>query len=169
MSKRFYFFVDSVDAAKTLMPEFKDLGLEDRNIHVIADEDTSLEAVPEPDPTATSDLFGAAKRGAITGSTMGLLGGVAAMSFPAAGLTLGGGALLFTTVLGGALGTWFSTLIGVSVPDEDIQKFQERIDGGEVMIVIETDEETAQKVVSVVNKRHPDTVIEHGAVSEASS
>lgn len=167
MNNRSYFFVDDIDAAKQLVPHLKEAGLDETQIHVIAKEDTSLEPLPEPDIAETSDVFGAAKRGAIAGGTMGLLGGLAAMTFPAAGLTVGGGALIASTALGGALGTWFSTLIGVSVPNEDIAQYQDRIEKGEVMILVDADDSTAEKLADVVESKHPGTVISHGELQPA--
>ncbi len=167
MTTRYYFFVPDIEAAKLLVPELKSTGLEDKDIHVVAREDTSLEPLPDPDILLTSDLVSSAKRGAVTGGTLGLVGGLAAMSFPAAGLTLGGGALLFSTALGGALGTWFSTLIGVSVPNEEIRKFQDQIDSGQVMILIQSDDDTADEVISLVGRKHPDAIVSRGELADA--
>lgn len=166
MSNRTYFFVDDIEAAKKLVPELKKQGLDDASIHVIANEDISLEPLPEPDVASTSDLFGAAKRGAVAGSTMGLVGGLAAMTFPPAGLTLGGGAILASTALGGALGTWFSTLIGVSVPNEEIAQFQERIDKGDIMILVDVDDDTIDGLKETVDRHLPGTVISTGELKE---
>lgn len=167
MKSRTFFFVENIDAAKTLVPEIRRLGIGDEDLHVIANEDITLEPLPEPDIAHRSDLVDAAKRGAVTGGAIGLIGGVAAVTVPVAGLTLGGGAILASTAVGTALGTWFSTLVGVSVPNQDVETYRDRIDRGEVMIIVDLEQDQEQRYVALVEQRFPGTLLTHGNLDAA--
>ena len=167
MKKRTFFFVEDIHAAKNLVAEIQDLGIEEADLHVIANEDITLEPLPEPDILHRSDLLDAAKRGALTGGTIGLAGGVVALTLPVAGLTLGGGAIAASTALGTALGTWFSTLVGVSVPNQDVEKYRDRIDRGEVMLIVDLERGQEPAFLRLVNIRCPDEVLTSGMLDAA--
>ncbi len=167
MKNRIFFLVDDIDAAKTMVEDIRSLEIGDEDLHVIANESITLEPLPEADLAHSSDLIDAAKRGALTGGAMGLAGGVIAVSMPAIGLTLGGGTLLAGTALGTALGTWFSTLVGVSVPNQDVEKYRERIGRGEVMIIVDLDEARENRFTKLMTERHPDIVRESGNLDAA--
>jgi hypothetical protein len=167
MKNRTFFLVENIAAAKMLVPEIRLLGIGDEDIHVIANEDITLEPLPEPDIVHRSDLVDAAKRGALTGGVMGLAGGVVAVSMPVAGLTLGGGAVLASTALGTALGTWFSTLVGVSVPNQDVEQYRDRIDRGEMMIIVDLEPGQEGRFTALVEERFPGTLLTHGNLDAA--
>ena len=167
MKKRTFFFVEDIDAARKLVAAMQGLGIAETDLHVIANEDISLEPLPEPDILHRSDLLDAAKRGALTGGTIGLAGGVVALTMPIAGLTLGGGALAASTALGTALGTWFSTLVGVSVPNQDVEKYRDRIDRGEVMLIVDLEPGQEPAFLELINARYPDTLLTSGMLDAA--
>ncbi len=167
MKNRIFFMVGNIEDAKIVVEDLRSEDFDDSSIHVIAAESIAMEPLPEADIAHTSDLIGAARRGAVTGGSMGLIGGVAAMTFPVAGLTLGGGALLAGTALGTALGTWFSTLVGVSVPNQEVERYRERIDAGEIMIIVDVEDDEADTVQNLVGKRYPDLVLTRGEIEAA--
>ena len=109
----------------------------------------------------------AAKRGAATGGVMGLLGGIVAVTAPPAGLTLGGGAILAGTALGTALGTWFSTLVGVSVPNQDVEEYRDRIERGEFMIIVDCEPEQQPQLAAMLASRHADVILLRGNLDAA--
>jgi hypothetical protein len=167
MKNRVFFLVEDIEAAKRLVPDLRRLGIEDPDLHVIASESIALEPLPEPDIIHRSDLVNAARRGAVTGGTLGLVGGLVALTVPVAGLTVGGGAVLASTALGTALGTWFSTLVGVSVPNQDVEQYRDRIDRGEVMIIADLEPEQEPLFTGLMADRHPETLIEFGNLDAA--
>ena len=167
MKNRTYFFVEDIEAAKVLVEEIRQLGIDDADLHVIASEGTALEPLPEADIVHRSDLVNAARRGAVTGGTVGLVGGLVALTVPVAGLTLGGGAVLGSTALGATLGTWFSTLVGVSVPNQEVEQYRDRIDRGQVMIIVDVDEGQEPLLTALMSDRYPDTLLEYGSLDTA--
>ena len=167
MKERYFFFTRDYESAKQIIEDLKSFGITEEDLHVIANDEVVLEPLPEPDITHRSDVVDAAKRGAATGGAMGLLGSLVAVTVPPAGLTLGGGAILAGTALGTALGTWFSTLVGVSVPNQDVEDYRERIDRGELMVIVDCEPEHHSQLAAMLESRHSDTLLQKGNLDAA--
>jgi hypothetical protein len=167
MKERQFFFAKNVQAVKRIVEDLKEFGLTEEDLHVIAREDISLEPLPEPDLQHRSDVVDAAKRGAATGGAIGLIGSIIAVTVPAAGLTLGGGAILAGTALGSALGTWFSTLVGVSVPNQDVEEYRDRIERGELMIIVDCEPQQQAGLAAMLSSRHPHSLLLQGNLDAA--
>lgn len=167
MKERQFFFTKDFDTAKQMINDLKEFGITEDDLHVIAKDDVVLEPLPEPDITHRSDVIDAAKRGAATGGAMGLLGSLIAVTVPPAGLTLAGGAVLAGTALGTALGTWFSTLVGVSVPNQDVEEYRHRIDRGELMVIVDCEPELQPRLTAMLKARHIDELLITGSLDAA--
>ncbi|TDG15982.1 DUF1269 domain-containing protein [Seongchinamella unica] len=167
MKERYFFFARDFESAKHIIEDLKSFGVAEEDLHVIANDGVVLEPLPEPDITHRSDVIDAAKRGAATGGAMGLLGGIVAVTVPPVGLTLGGGAILAGTALGTALGTWFSTLVGVSVPNQDVEDYRHRIDRGELMIIVDCEPDQYSQLTGMLESRHADTLLKKGNLDAA--
>ncbi|MCB1841496.1 MAG: hypothetical protein KDI09_00905 [Halioglobus sp.] len=167
MKERLFFFAPGVEDAHKIIDDLTEFGVSENDLHVIAREDIALDPVAEPDLLHRSDLADAAKRGAATGGAMGLIGSILAISNPALGLTLGGGAILAGTALGGALGTWFSTMVGVSVPNQDVEEYRDRIERGELMIIVDSEPSDQTTLKGMLAAKHPQRVILQGNLDAA--
>lgn len=168
MTIRSYFLLDDVATTQRVVADLERMDFDASDIHVIARDDVSLEQLPEADLPHRSDVAQAAKRGVLAGGSLGLLAGtgLAFVTGPA-GLALGGGALLaMTTVGGAAFGAWTSTLIGVSVPNSDLDRFHDAIrDEGKLLVLVDTEDEAqADGVAELVGRHSPATVVESGTV-----
>ncbi len=167
MKERYFFFAREFESAKKIIANLKQFGVTEEDLHVIANDEVVLEPLPEPDITHRSDVLEAAKRGAATGGAMGLIGSMVAVTVPPVGLTLGGGAILAGTALGTALGTWFSTLVGVSVPNQDVEDYRHRIERGELMIIVDCEPEQYPQVEGMLEAQHGDILLQKGNLDAA--
>ncbi|RLQ21763.1 DUF1269 domain-containing protein [Seongchinamella sediminis] len=167
MKQRYFFFVSTFADGKQVIEDLKSFGVSEDDLHVIANDEVILEPLPEADITHRSDVVQAAKRGAATGGAMGLLGSLVAVTVPPAGLTLGGGAILAGTALGTALGTWFSTLVGVSVPNQEVEDYRERIDRGELMVIVDCEPDQHSQLAAMLESRHSGTLLQRGNLDAA--
>src|SRR3546814_3279867 len=77
----------------------------------------------------------AAVRGAMEGGSAGLIGGLIGVVVPPIGLTIAGVAA--TTLVGAAVGSWVTALIGSMVPDEVHRRFESEIRAGRILIVVD--------------------------------
>lgn len=161
--KQLCFLAPDIDRAKLIIEDLRTAGYEDDKINVVANEQVPLEDVPAADLRHSSDVVNAAKRGAAAGGTVGALAGLLFVAFPPAGLALGGGAILGGAAAGAGFGVWASTLVGVSATNSDIQEFQEAIDEGQILIVIDAiNHDEVERVEGIVRSHHPEAIIRSG-------
>ena len=114
-------------------------GVPEEDISLIARSDIELEATPEQHKEAGSEFYPAALRGVVGGGAVGLLAGLVAVAIPPVGITVAGVAGL--TVAGALTGGWTGALVGASVPDPVRRKFEEEIEAGRVLVVLDGDKE----------------------------
>ena len=139
MQTRHVFSVRDLSTAQDAVRVAREAGLSTDNISLIARQDIELDSIPDRYKDASTDFMPAALRGAATGGAAGLLAGLVAVVFPPRGVTLAGAALL--TAGGAAVGTWVSALVGSTVQDPVRRKFEEEIDSGRILVVLDAEDE----------------------------
>ena len=154
--RRLYFMVPSVDTAKTVVDELLLKRVDEHHIHVVAKEGTPMGDLPEANLLQKSDFIPAMERGLAVGGITGVLAGIAAVTFPPAGLVLGGGAILGTSLAGAGIGAWISGMIGMDVPNTHIQKFEDAIEKGEVLMMVDIPKTRVEEIEALVQQHHPD-------------
>jgi len=157
--RRLYFLVPNVGSAKKIVDELLLARVEEKHIHVIAKEDTPMEDLPEAKLAQRSDVVPALERGIAIGGATGVLAGIIAVTFPPAGLALGGGAVLGIALAGVGVGTLMSTMIGVDVQNSRIKQFQDAIEKGELLMMVDVPKNRVDEVDDLVKKHHPEAEI----------
>jgi hypothetical protein len=112
--------------------------------------------LPEANLLQKSDFIPAMERGLAVGGITGVLAGIAAVTFPPAGLVLGGGAILGTSLAGAGIGAWISGMIGMDVPNSQIEKFEDAIEKGEVLMMVDIPKTRVEEIEALVQQHHPD-------------
>lgn len=158
--RRIYFLVPDLETASTVTDELLLARIEERHIHVIAREGTELGNLPKASLLQTSDVIPAVERGLAVGGVTGILAGVAAVTFPPAGMVLGGGAILATALAGSGIGAWLSSMIGVDVMNSQIKQFEEAVKQGEILFLVDVPKERVEQIEKMVKSHHPDADIE---------
>ena len=154
--RRLYFMVPDIDTANTVVDELLLKRVDDHHIHVVAKEGTPMGDLPEANLLQKSDFIPAMERGLAVGGITGVLAGIAAVTFPPAGLVLGGGAILGTSLAGAGIGAWISGMIGMDVPNSQIEKFESAIDKGEVLMMIDIPKTRVEEIEALIQQHHPD-------------
>jgi hypothetical protein len=160
MLRRIYFLVPTVATAKAIVDELLLARIEERHLHIVAREGTPLEDLPAAKLAQNSDLVPALQRGVAAGGLMGLLAGALAVTFPPAGLVLGGGALLGLTAFGAGFGAWMSSMVGVGLPNSRIERFQQAIEAGQLLLMVDVHRDRVGTVEALVTRHHPDADLE---------
>jgi len=158
--RRLYFLVPNVESAKKINDELLLARVEERHIHIIAKEGTPMEDLPEASLAQKSDVIPALQRGVAIGGITGVVAGIVAVTFPPAGLVLGGGAILGIGLAGAGFGALMSTMIGVNVSNTRIQQFQDAIEAGELLMMVDVPKERIDEIDELVKKHHPEAKIE---------
>ena len=154
--RRLYFLVPDLDTAKTVVDELLLKRVDEHHIHVVAKEGTPMGDLPEANLLQKSDFIPAMERGLAVGGITGVLAGIAAVTFPPAGLVLGGGAILGTSLAGAGIGAWISGMIGMDVPNSQIEKFEDAIEKGEVLMMVDIPKTRVEEIETLVQQHHPD-------------
>lgn len=158
--RRLYFLVPSIETARMIVDELLLARIEERHIHVIAKEGTALGDLPEANLLQKSDLVPALERGLAVGGATGLLAGVVAVTFPPAGIILGGGAILGIGLAGAGMGAWVSSMIGISANNTRLKNFEQAVEKGELLMLIDTPKARVDEIQELVHKHHPEVDIE---------
>lgn len=154
--RRLYFMVPDVDTANKVVDELLLKRVDDHHIHVVAKEGIPMGDLPEANLLQKSDFIPAMERGLAVGGITGVLAGIAAVTFPPAGLVLGGGAILGTSLAGAGIGAWISGMIGMDVPNSQIEKFEAAIENGEVLMMIDVPKTRVEEIEALIQQHHPD-------------
>jgi hypothetical protein len=167
MSKRLYFLVTEEAAAKAVTDSLRARGLEDDRIFAVAKRDKYLleRDIPDAGLLQTSNAINAAKRGAVIGGIAGVFAGLTAMTIVSTGLIAAGGAVAALGAAGAAAGTWTSSMIGVSVPNWDLKAFQEAVDQGQILLLTDVPDNSAEAVRAEILEAHAETVVNDGVLA----
>lgn len=158
--RRIYFLLPSVESARKIVDELLLARIDQRHLHVVAREDTPLEDLPAAGVAQTSDLVPALERGAAAGGISGALAGLLAVTFPPAGLVLGGGALLGLTLFGTGFGAWMASMVGIGLPSSRITRFEKAIEDGQLLMMIDVPRERVEEAEALVLRHHPEAALE---------
>jgi hypothetical protein len=137
MKSRHVLSTPDAATARTVMQAARAAGIPEEDISLIARSDIELDAAPEQHKEAGSDFYPAALRGVVGGGAIGLLAGLVAVAIPPVGITVAGVAGL--TVAGALTGGRASALVGASVPDPVRRKFEDEIEAGRILVVLDGD------------------------------
>lgn len=140
MKHRHVFSVSDLQSAERAISVVRESGIGDDCISLITRADIEIESIPQNRLDATTDTVPAAIRGAIGGGLIGLLVGVIAMAVPTFGMAIAGAGLL--VAIGALVGAWSSALIGSAVPNEVRRQFENEIERGRILVVIDGDKQT---------------------------
>jgi hypothetical protein len=160
--RRLYFLIPTVDSAKTIVDELLLARIEERHIHIAAKDHHALtEAhLPEANLLQESDFVPAVERGLAIGGATGVVAGIAAIAIPGVGLALGGGAILGIGLAGAGVGAWISSMIGISAPSSRLTSFEEAIEKGSLLMMVDVPKARVEEISKLVKSHHPEAEIE---------
>ncbi len=159
--KRLYFLIPDKDTTTDIVHELSEMGLSRDELHVMGKDWRPLEkeeGVPRATLIQTSDVVNASRRGAIAGGILGVVLGLI-IHFILAGthivwMALGLG------VFGALFGVWTSTMIGVSVRDIKVAKFDKPLKRGEMLLMADVSAEREEDFKHAIRRHYPDVVID---------
>jgi hypothetical protein len=153
--RRLYFLLPSLSMTNQVVDELLLKRIDDHHIHVVAKEGIPLGDLPEANLLQKSDFIPAVERGLAVGGITGMLAGLAAITFPPAGLVLGGGAVLGTSLAGAGVGAWVAGMIGVDVRNTQIDRFQSALEKGEILVMVDVPKDRVEAIEELVHSHHP--------------
>ena len=156
--RRIYFLVPTIEVTHKIVEELQSEGIEDRHIHILAKRGTPLEGLPEAGVSIKSDFLPALERGIALGGTTGLLAGLIGLRF--AGFVIAGGPLLGIIIASATIGSLMGGLAGMNVGNTRLKKFEEAIEQGEFLMLVDIPKEQIEDIRKLIIKHHPDAEFE---------
>ncbi|MFA0922831.1 hypothetical protein [Xanthomonas fragariae] len=148
MKFRRVYSTSNLESAQRVLQAARSSGIDNDALSLIARSDIELQDMPDERKNAKTDFLPAAARGAATGGAAGLIAGLVATAVPSIGLTLAGVGVM--AMAGALVGAWSSALIGATVPDPVRRLFEDQIQAGRVLVIIDADQASLQTAQSTV-------------------
>ena len=159
MSRRLYFMLPDAESCKSLVADLEEHGVPERHLHVIGSLSQSLEGLPEANILQKTELAHGLEWGTGLGGVAGLLGGILAVTFPPAGLVIGGGALLAGTAAGAGFGALVSSLIASNEHNHKLDAFERGIEAGQLLLMVDVPRKQVKQIQDLITKHHPEAEI----------
>ena len=156
--RRLYFLLPNLDVTHKVIDELLLARVEERHMHVIAKEGTPLQDLPEAGLLQKSDFVPAMERGIATGGAAGVVAGLTALAFP--GVVIAGGALLAMGLAGAGMGAWLGGMIGMDVENTHIRQFEEAIQNGQLLVLVDVPRDRVDGTQELVRKHHAEADFE---------
>jgi hypothetical protein len=145
-----------VQSARALLDELLLKRIEERYMHFMAREGTLPQDMPDASFLQKTDLVHGAQMGMMIGGGAGLIAGVLLVMFPPEGLSLQTVAILVAGLGGALFGAWASGMNAAAVPNSRLAQFAERIQQGQVLLIIDVPRGRVQEIEDLIKSRHPD-------------
>jgi len=159
--KHIYFTLPSQDDAAAVMRSLTSLDeIDTDDISMVASAETPLDDLPDETVAEPNDFLPGLQRGVAAGGSVGLLAGIVAVTYPPAGLALGGGALVSLTGMGAAVGAVTSAVVGAGVPNPTFADQIDKLDGGRILCRVDAPSTKTKAVEDIVTRACPDVKVD---------
>ncbi len=156
MRRRLYFLLPDLESARRTANDLLLARVEFRHMHFLARRGTDLGDLHEANPLQKTDLVHGAEVGLVLGGVCGLLLGLFIVFSPPPGVTLQLIIVLATALGGAVLGAWVASLVGASVPNSRIKRFQADIERGAILLMVDVPPARIEEIRELVHRRHPE-------------
>ena len=153
--KRIYFLIPNIETAKKIVDELLLARIDENHMHVLAKRGTAMENLPEASYLQKTDFIPALEQGLIIGGFTGLVSGVVALALTGGPVVIGG-TVLITSLAGACVGALVSSMIGSSIGNRQLKQFDEDIENGSFLMMVDLPRQRIEEIVNAVNKNHPE-------------
>jgi hypothetical protein len=157
--KRLFYLVSDLKLVERITHELEHNGIKETNIHIVGEKSYAIKKahLHEANLIQKTDLLPSLKRGALIGFALSIiLSGIYVYVLPD-NIKLNHYILVSIVIFGVIFGAWASSLIGVSVEDPIVEKFENYVKQGHYIMVVDSySEHETEDVIKVINN-HPET------------
>jgi hypothetical protein len=158
MKIRMYVTLPDLASARRLADDLLLARVEDRRMHFLAKRGTDLTGLHEASYLQKSDTVHGAFVGIALGGALGAFAGVALVLYPPQGGMLEWVTVLVTALVGAALGAWMASMVGLNVPNSQLQPFARDIDEGRILLMLDVPSTRHDELQRVIARLHPEAV-----------
>jgi hypothetical protein len=156
MRRRLYFLLPDVDSARRTANDLLLARIEDRHMQFLARRGTDLGELHEASYLQKTDIVHGAGIGLVLGGVGGLILGAVIVTYPPAGTQPQLVAVLIAAIIGGVLGAWMASMAGAAVPNSRLKEFQQDIERGRVLCMVDVPYGRVEQIRDLVLSRHPE-------------
>lgn len=153
--RRLYFLIPTKELTATIISELEQQGIPQRQLHVVAGVQHSLDGLPEASIWQKTELAHGLEWGTGIGGTAGLLGGLLTVAFPPGGVVLGGGALLIGAAAGAGLGAAMLGLMKGHEHNHQLDDFKKEIEHGDILLMVDIPKTDVEATIDMILTHHP--------------
>jgi hypothetical protein len=153
-----YVTLPDTSSAKKLADDLLLARIEDRNMHFLARRGTDLGELHEASYLQKTDAVHGAAVGLVVGGVLGILLGLFLVYFPPGGTALQLVTVLITAIVGGGLGAWVSTMVGLQVPNSRLKGFDHDLEEGKVLLMLDVPSGRFEEVREIIARTHPEAM-----------
>jgi len=159
VSRRLYFLLPNRESCVAVVEELHRRGVADRNIHVIGNHLVPLNGLHKASVLQKTEFGHGIEMGIGVGGAAGMLGGLLAVTFPPAGLVLGGAAVLGMALAGAGFGALVSALVAKDIPNHQLRAFEAAVDAGQLLLIVDVPRTDLDAVVQMIQSHHPEAEV----------
>lgn len=156
MKRRLYFLLPSLQATRKVYEELLLSHVPERNIHIVARDETMLGDMPKATLFQTSDIIHGTQLGFIIGGFAGaLLGSLAAATgWIVPGLEVW--SVISITIGGAVVGSWTSSMVAINIPSSRLKTFQSAINEGQILFMVDVPARRVDDINEMLKAHHPE-------------
>jgi hypothetical protein len=156
MRRRIYWLMPNLESARRTMDDLLLARIESRNIHFHASEGTDLSGLHPANVLQASDLVPSVQMGLLLGAAGGGVAGVALAVSPWVDELSKPTVVAALAVFGLLFGAWSSSLIGVSTPSRRLRRFDQAMQDGEILLMVDVPHVRLDEIEALLHARHPE-------------
>ena len=158
MRLQMYVTLPDLASARRLANDLLLARVEDRHMHFLARRGTDLGELHEASYLHKTDAVHGAFTGLVIGAVIGMVVGLALVYFPPKHLSVELVAVLIAAIVGGGLGTWVASMIGLQVPNSRLRAFEQEIAEGKILLMLDVPAGRYAEIREVIARTHPEAV-----------
>lgn len=158
MRLRMYVTLPDVGSARKLANDLLLARVEDKHMHFLARRGTDLGELHEATYLHKTDTVHGAFTGLVLGAIIGICVGLGLVYFPPSHLSVELVAVLIAAMVGGGIGMWVASMIGLQVPNSRLRGFEEEIAAGKILLMLDVPAGRYQEIREVIARTHPEAI-----------
>lgn len=158
MRLRMYVTLPNLDSAHKIANDLLLARVEDKHMHFLARRGTDLGELHEASYLQKTDAVHGAFTGLVVGGVIGVVVGLLLVHFPPGGLSVQLVAVLIAAIIGGGLGMWVSSMIGLQVPNSRLRAFEHDIEDGKILLMLDVPASRYEEIRQIIARTHPEAI-----------
>ena len=156
MKRRLYFLLPQTSTARVVHNELLLARIEERNMHVLARDDISLEGLPEASLLEKSDLIHGLQLGFIVGGFTGIA--LATLAYLLEMIVPGWETISMTGIIVGSafVGSWTSSMVAINVQNTRLKEFMKDVNAGQILYMVDVPVHRVDEISKLIHTHHPE-------------